>query len=190
MSEEIKRENLQFLFSKWQHHDSLAYSRWQATMVLEVAVMTGSALLFGKVPHELFFLIFSLVWFVASFSTWLFRESQLIDVRVRNTFNREIVAILRREGVLNSDLNWHEESWSVNNNDHPVNKWHTPNPFDSWCPNQKTNNDTKSKDMIKNKSLATKWYAFLMKAFVIFNLSVSVLFFVLFVVSLVYPESP
>lgn len=158
---------ISFLWDKWKHHDSLAYSRWTSSLTFEVAVFaaTGLALKATNVENVIGLLLLaflSLAWCLASFTTYSFIKSQQVDVRVRNTFNREIVAYLLREKILDTDKKWAVEEYiegCEDNNELPVNLWHTPKPFDKG-------RDTR----------ATKWNSKLMKVFFWCNLAIATAF--------------
>ncbi len=160
---------ISFLWDKWKYHDSLAYSRWTSSLTFEVAVfgatgLTLKVLFEAHEPIRLCLLCFlSLAWILASRTSYSFIKSQAIDVRVRNTFNKQIVEQLLEVGLLEGD----KETWrfqdyntgSRDDNKHPINLWHTPKPFDEG-------RDTR----------ATKLNAQLMKIFFRCNLVVASLF--------------
>jgi type IV secretory pathway VirB6-like protein len=50
-----------------------------------------------------------------------------IDRKCRNTFNKEIVEILKRTNLFEeSATNWKNDEWDATSDDHPINLWHTP----------------------------------------------------------------
>ena len=57
----------------------------------------------------------------------------VIDQKVRNTFNEDIVDLLRTNTGLFKEVDekdWDKPNWIPSKLDHPINRWHTPNPFD------------------------------------------------------------
>ena len=157
---------LQFLWDKWKHHDSLAYSRWRSSMVLQASLITATVvslrLLMELDTNSKIMLlsVMAAIWAISGFAIYVFIKSQEIDIRVRNTFNRKIVKVLLVNGVLEGkESDWYENEYHVEDNSHPVNLWHTPYPYGKG-----------------EKTRATKWNGWLMKLFMKLNIVVSIVF--------------
>jgi hypothetical protein len=121
-------EVLQFLWDKWKHHDDLMYRR-------ETIFLTFQTLFYGIIVFLIQSHISSPLKLVASVALLVIigfvglriLKMIKIDRNCRNTFNKEIVKILKQTNLLEeSAVNWRENEWDITKDEHPINLWHTP----------------------------------------------------------------
>ena len=142
-TEPLNEKTLGFLWDKWKHHDGLAYSRWASAMVVEGAILSATIITLGLLIDEktseyvsYICLSLSFIWLIAGTTTVVFIKCQETDIRVRNSFNKEIVDTLWNLGLLQEKTKGGKEKWdtagyegNADDNEHPINLWHTPTPF-------------------------------------------------------------
>lgn len=125
------QENLlPLLLKKWQYHDAQIYRFLPTALGVQAAVTSAAAIVVSRVgltkPSAVALV---LAFGMAAFITWQWREMSRIARRVRNTFNREIVEGLRKDRLLaDDDTLWNNRRWSADDDEHPINLWHTPTP--------------------------------------------------------------
>jgi hypothetical protein len=76
--------------------------------------------------------LLAILWVFGSVVSSQFYKARMIDLRVRNAFNRKIVEGLLAGGTLESSEQWRaslDADYSVDAHDNPINRWHTPSPF-------------------------------------------------------------
>jgi hypothetical protein len=134
-SQRTASTTLQAFVAKWIHHDAHIYRRLTTVWTVEAAVVSAAVIVMSRTPLDetinqltLAALVFGF-WFVA-WIAWQMRQISRLDRKVRNTFNVHIVTELREHGVLlGDDRHWNVEHWSAENDSHPINLWHTSDPF-------------------------------------------------------------
>ena len=140
MTKDVDKYPISLLWDKWKHHDSLAYSRWTDSATVQGFACAGTFLTIrfifdGEYVSTLVtLLLLTFLWGLAAYSTKMLSNSMIIDIKVRNTFNKEIVEHMIKLSILKgTNESWGVSSYSVDKDgethSHPINLWHTPDPF-------------------------------------------------------------
>ena len=125
---------LKLLWDKWEHHDSLCYQRL-TTFWISQGLMGAIIALIWQTDFTNFVKLITTTCILILFgiSGTNFWRIMIIDQNVRNTFNKAIVDLLTTNTVLFNGLDetsWDKDNWNPSEVNHPINRWHTPKPFD------------------------------------------------------------
>jgi hypothetical protein len=121
---------LSFLVDKWSHQDGLIYRRLPVFWAIQAAVVSVIALAFNNhISSSPILAALGIPFLLIALIGWQTRQLTRADRRVRNTFNKEIVEKMITLRVLKgSPEYWDFEHWTPENDSHPTNLWHTPDP--------------------------------------------------------------
>jgi hypothetical protein len=123
----------QFWLLKWQHHDEWMHNRINSFYTLQTVMFAIITIMIAicsenSISVSRISLLLGLILLAVGYMSLKTTEMMKHDKFARNSYNNEIIKLLKFHVESWQKSNWEEESWKPEEENHQMNNWHLYDP--------------------------------------------------------------